>query len=333
MRKIIMDVDTGTDDAIAIMAAALAPELELVALCSVHGNTSVENTTRNTLRAAFAAGNDTTPVYPGMAGPLVKTLDPLRAQTVPEPVLKGESIIEGKKVAMNPDLLPLPDPPRAPEHMSAVLFYVNFLRSAQEKYVIVATGALSNLAMAMILAPDISANIEEVVIMGGGIEKTNITAAAEANFFKDPEAAAIVLRCGARITICTLDATHSCSLDATHEARIRAIGSTAAIFTANDIRARRESYNRHQPLERFDTAPIHDALCIAWLLDPSVAVKSCKAACDVDCSSGISEGRLQVDRRCFHRPANVTLVTRADPDRFCDILANCFLGKEQAECR
>ena len=56
MRKIIMDVDTGTDDAIAIMAAALAPELELVALCSVHGNTSVENTTRNTLRAAFAAG-------------------------------------------------------------------------------------------------------------------------------------------------------------------------------------------------------------------------------------------------------------------------------------
>ncbi len=74
MRKIIMDVDTGTDDAIAIMAAVMAPEIEVKALCTVHGNTSVENTTRNTLKAAFAAGGADIPVYPGAAAPTGKKL-------------------------------------------------------------------------------------------------------------------------------------------------------------------------------------------------------------------------------------------------------------------
>lgn len=68
MRKIILDVDTGTDDAIAVMAAIQAPQLELVALCSVHGNTSVKNTTINTLRAAYAAGGNPYPCLPRSAG-------------------------------------------------------------------------------------------------------------------------------------------------------------------------------------------------------------------------------------------------------------------------
>ena len=79
MRKIIMDVDTGTDDAIAIMAAVMAPQIEVKALCTVHGNTSVENTTRNTLKAAFAAGGADIPVYPGAAAPMVKNLSAVRA--------------------------------------------------------------------------------------------------------------------------------------------------------------------------------------------------------------------------------------------------------------
>lgn len=324
MRKIIMDVDTGTDDAIAIMAAIQAPQLELVALCSVHGNTSVKNTTINTLRAACAAGGTHIPVYPGAPEPMVKSLSSLRGKPVVEPVLAGVSEIGGKAVSINPDLLPLANSPRMPEQTEAALFYVEYLRNASEKITLVLTGTLTNLGLALTMAPDIVANIQEIVIMGGGIRKANITAAAEANFFKDPEAAAIVLRCGAPVTVCTLDATHSCALTEGHELRLRAVGTVPALFTANDVHVRRESYALFQPLERAGTAPIHDALCIAYLVDPSVVVHSVIASCDVDCSEGISDGHLQWDTRHFTSEPNVKLVLEADPEKMCQILVEIF---------
>ena len=327
MRKIIMDVDTGTDDAIAIMAAVMAPQIEVAALCTVHGNTSVSNTTKNTLRAAFAAGREDIPVYPGAAGPMVKDLSEVRRIPVPEPVLGGTAEVDGVTVSMNPDLLPLPDPSCAPQATPAPLYYLEFLRTTTEKVTIVATGALTNLGLALSLDPMLAEKIEELVIMGGGVKKSNITASAEANFYKDPEAAAIVLQCGAPITLCTLDATHSCALTESHERRLRAIGTTAAVFTANDVRARRESYARFQPLERAGTAPIHDALCIAYLIDPTVLTCVEDAACMVECSEGIGDGRLQVDTRSFHAAPNVRLVTQADPDKMCDILAEVFSGR------
>ena len=225
---------------------------------------------------------------------------------------------------MNPDLLPLPDSPNLPEPVEAALFYVDYLRNTKERVTLIATGTMTNLGLALTMAPDIAANIEEIVVMGGGIRKANITAAAEANFFKDPEAAAIVLRSGVPITICSLDATHSCALTEDHEKQIRAIGTAASIFTANDIHVRRESYANFQPLERVGSAPIHDALCVAYLVDPSVVVEEEWATCDVDCSEGISDGRLQSDKRYFRDPANVRLVLKADPDKMCKILVDIF---------
>ncbi|MCI8475179.1 MAG: nucleoside hydrolase [Oscillospiraceae bacterium] len=325
MRKIILDVDTGTDDAIAIMAAVRASQLELTALCSVHGNAAVEHTTKNTLNAAYAAGGGTIPVYPGAADPMVKNLIPSRANPVEEPILSGTTEINGVVVSINPDLLPLKESPYPPQEKPAALFYVEELRSREEKVTIVATGAMTNLGLALRLDPRITEKIEEIVIMGGGVQKTNITAAAEANFFKDPEAAAIVLDSGVPITICTLDGTHSCGLTEEHEKRLRGVGTLPAIFTANDVRVRRESYSRLQPLEREGTAPIHDALCIAYLIDPAVATRTVTAACKVDCSDGISEGRLQVDGRHFREGAEVHLILEADPDKLCDILVDTFL--------
>lgn len=323
-RRIILDVDTGTDDAIAIMMAASSKDIELVALCSVFGNASVENTTLNTLMAAHAAGADDIPVYPGASKPLVKHLHYNRSKPVDEPVLKGGAVIDGKFVSMNPDTLPLDMPERKPEAMNAACFYVDFLRNAQQKLTLVATGTLTNLALALIMAPDIVENIDEIVIMGGGVYKTNITASAEANFFKDPEAAKTVLNCGARITICTLDSTHSSALDSGHEERIRAVGTIPAVFCANDIRARIESYNKYQPLQRANTAPIHDALCIAYLIDPSVLTDVRHCSCDVECSDGICDGRLVVDMRHYTGERNVFVAFKADPDKFADLLVRAF---------
>ncbi len=332
-KRIVLDVDTGTDDAIALMTALLAPQLKVEAICTVHGNTTVENTTANTLKAAYAVGRTDVPVYPGAAGPMVKRLIPSRAIPVPEPILSGTAQIDGVTVAMNPDELPLPVSPQQAEDQPAAVWYLSRLRSAQKKATIVATGALTNLGLALAIDPGIADGIEEIVIMGGGVKKSNITASAEANFFKDPEAAAIVLGCGAPITLCTLDATHSCALTREHELKIRKIGTPAAVFTANDIHARRESYARLQPLERAGTAPIHDALCVAYLLDPSVLTQVEDACCTVDCSAGISEGRLQVDTRYFKGKCNLKLATQADPDRMCDILVSVFEKAKSAKER
>ena len=123
-KRIVLDVDTGTDDAIALMTALLAPQLKVEAICTVHGNTTVENTTANTLKAAYAVGRTDVPVYPGAAGPMVKRLIPSRAIPVPEPILSGTAQIDGVTVAMNPDELPLPVSPQ-PGHLFAVFHGVH----------------------------------------------------------------------------------------------------------------------------------------------------------------------------------------------------------------
>ena len=144
MRKVILDVDTGTDDAIAVMAAIQASELEVVGLCSVHGNADVAYTTINTMRAAFAAGGVGIPVYPGAACPMVKGLYVQRKPLVEEPILSGKTIIDGVEVSVNPDLLPLPDRPKGAEKKAAALFYVDFLRTVKEKVTLV---LMTNLAL------------------------------------------------------------------------------------------------------------------------------------------------------------------------------------------
>jgi inosine-uridine nucleoside N-ribohydrolase len=321
-RKVILDVDPGTDDAIAIMAACLADELDVVAICSVFGNAAIEYTTINALNVAHCVEADHVPVYPGAAKPLLKHLYASRPQFMDEPVLKGSAVIDGVEVRMNPDVLPLEPAVRRPEEMKAACFYVEYLRKAAEKTTLVATGALTNLAMALVMAPDIIENIDEIVIMGGGVNKANITPSAEANFWKDPEAARLVLACGAKITLCTLDATHSAALSEHHEEQIRIIGTNAANFIANDIHSRIESYNKFQPLERRNTAPIHDALCVAYLLDPSVLTSVELCACEVDCGDSACEGRLAVDSRHFTAEKNVRVAFEADPDRLAAVLIN-----------
>lgn len=255
---------------------------------------------------------------------MVKGLYVQRKPLVEEPILSGKTIIDGVEVSVNPDLLPLPDRPKGAEKKAAALFYVDFLRTVKEKVTLVLTGTMTNLALALTIDPEITRSIAEIVIMGGGIQKRNITAAAEANFFKDPEAASVVLNCGASITVVTLDATHSSSQTEAHEEKIRSVGTSAAVFTANDIHVRRKSYNRLQPLERENTAPIHDALCVAYLVNPAVVVRSEEACCDVDCSDGICEGALLRDTRYFHGKTNVKLILQADADILCDTLVEIF---------
>lgn len=187
-------------DAVAIMVAILAEDIQLEAVCSVAGNKELDMTTENTLRVVQLMGADV-PVYRGCPEPLVKFLCPDRLEKQSRGD-RGKMVDENGKVhMMHSDYLEIPAVTIHEQKISAPEFYVQYLRESQEKVTLVAVGPLTNLAVALTMDPKITEKIEEIVIMGGGYNITNVSPTAEFNIWYDPGAAQRVLHCGAKITL------------------------------------------------------------------------------------------------------------------------------------
>jgi inosine-uridine nucleoside N-ribohydrolase len=195
--KVILDVDTGTDDAVAVMLAALHPEIELVACTTVFGNHDVARCTDNTLRVLDHIGRGDIPVHEGRGGPLVPV------------ALAVDPMAEVSGTPLHLEELPLPPARSTVQSSPAVEVLIETLRATTEPITLVATGCLTNVAAAVAASPDIVAAVDDLRIMGGGHEIGNVTPSAEANIYRDPEAAAVVLGAGFRqLTLVLLDATH-----------------------------------------------------------------------------------------------------------------------------
>lgn len=191
--RVIMDVDTGTDDAVAILMAAASEEIELLGICTVNGNRNVELTTDNTLRVIdFINKQDEIKVYKGCALPLVCTLDPARRPLIPY----GDKYFDGQENHGNH--LDLPETELMPQNRNAVSFLIDTLMESDGGIEIIAVGPLTNIAAAMRAEPRITDKIKQIMIMGGALEEGNSgpPQRAEFNFWADPEAAEIVLRSG-----------------------------------------------------------------------------------------------------------------------------------------
>lgn len=298
MRKIILDVDTGNDDALAIITAALSPDIELKAITCVHGNLPLKNTTENTLRVAELVCPDV-PVYAGCSRPMVQDIYPGRLGARRHWATLELFDEEGNPVFVHNPYLPLPEAKKKPEEQHAVSFLVETLR--KEKCTVVAVGPATNVAMALRMDPDIVNNIEELVVMGGGVHRYNLSQAAEANFFWDPDAAAIMLQAKTRITLLPLDATSTATFSEEEGNEIAAIGNEVAKFFAGRIL---DLYKYHKyrgtsqtdDVTKFDAA-IHDVLCILYLIDPSILVDVRHQTPFVHIGGGVCEGMLVVDTR------------------------------------
>lgn len=263
-RKLIFDVDTGSDDAMAVMLAKMSGKFDIVAMCSVNGNHAVEFTTENTLRLAEFLKLDC-PIYRGCELPLVSTLLKYRRPGIPS--------YETYPMDCHGLYLDLPEAKNKKiEGISAAQFYVEYLRKAKEPVTVVAVGPLSNLGLAIRIDPDIVKNIEELCIMGGGYHDWNCDpGCAEWNIWIDPEAAEIVFKSGIKkITMMPLDATHQALVTQQEADDLLATNYPCAIAAADMIKRRIKGYNAGQPMAIPNSAPIHDALCIAYLLDESV---------------------------------------------------------------
>lgn len=324
-KKVILDVDTGSDDAVAVMAALKSDLLEVEAICTVWGNLGVALTAYNTLAVCEALGQDI-PVYAGCNQSMVKHLTPVR---IPESDIKP-IIKDGKELRMHFDRLEgLPATERTPEKLHAVEYYYKFLSETKEPITIIATGPLTNLGFLFRIAPELSHKVTELIIMGGGVEQTNASLCGEANVWNDPEALQIILDAGLHPTLVTLDATHSAALTEEDCAVLEGLGTFEGTFAASIIRQRIE-YEQARFESRGPWSPIHDALAVCCAIEPALITRSLEVNSRVECT-GLCDGELLIDRSARPKAPNAVLAVEGDKPRFAALITELFSRKTDSE--
>ena len=311
--KVILDVDTGTDDAVALMTAALSPDLELVGATVVNGNTVLESCVENTLRVFEWIGMPDVPVHGGMSRPLA------RAQMTQ---LNPATRIHGDKLDLPPATI------KAGEQHGVDWLIDTYLASDGD-ITLVPVGPLTNIATAIQKEPRILEKIPEIVIMGGAHDHGNSTPSAEFNIWLDPEAARIVVNCGRPIRMVPLDATHRALVSLEDAERLRDLGTPAGEAAYRFIAKRIEGYDATQPMHRAGAAPVHDALAVCAVIDASV-ITTQLIPVDVEVCAELSVGRTVCDFRFRGgKPANVSFAMDADEPKFVRMLT-AILGRTAA---
>jgi len=291
---VLLDCDPGHDDAIAMLLALGSDELDVRGITTVAGNQTLEKTTANAIRVLELAGRAEIPVAAGAGRPLVR--EPRVAAEV-----HGETGLDG------PDLPP-PQGEPSPQHA------VDFLAERIEGATLVATGPLTNVALLLARHPE--AVPERIVLMGGAIAEGNVTPAAEFNIWADPEAAHRVFTSGLDVTMVGLDVTHQALVTSAHAEQL---GQSGRIGTV--VAELLEFYGGfHRTVYGWDGSPIHDAVAVAHVIDPTLLELE-HVNVRVDCQSELCRGRTVADiwRRTGLEP-NANVAVGIDSERFVDLL-------------
>jgi len=221
-RKLILDLDTGIDDALAIAYALGSPEAELIGITATYGNVLMEDSVRNSLAVLDILGASSVPVHPGL--PHSSTTEDFSVQEI-------SAFIHGRNGVGEVDIAPSP---RSAEATGAVDFIIEASHRYGDELVYVPTGPLTNLAAALEKDPGLAGRLR-VVLMGGALSVSgNVSPWAEANISQDPDAADAVLRSGIDATMIGLDVTLQTLLtpmllDLTDESTLGAVRSVAAV--------------------------------------------------------------------------------------------------------
>ncbi len=319
---IVIDCDPGHDDAIAILLALASPEVELIGVTSVAGNQTLDKTTRNALVTLEIAGRGDIPVAAGAEAPLRRGL-----RTAAH--VHGETGLDGPE---------LPEPSARPVDIHAADFLAELIEQwagsaggeaadarpedhappARPGVVLVPTAPLTNLALMLERHPDVPDRLERIVWMGGAIAEGNVTPAAEFNAFVDPEAAAAVFASGIPITMVGLDVTHKALFTRAHAERLRGAGR-AGRFVA-ELSDFFQAF--HERSYGFDGSPIHDAMAVAHVIDPTLLTTR-HANVAVETRSDLCDGRTVVDLRgVTGREANADVGVDVDAERFLELLVS-----------
>jgi purine nucleosidase len=306
---VILDVDTGIDDALGLLYICAAPEARILGVSTVAGNVDLTRATRNTRAVLALAGRPDIAVWPGCDRPLIRTTE--RASAV-----HGESGL-GHAI--------LPEPAASANARDAVEEIVAAARAHSGELVLVATGPLTNIAVALMREPELPTLLKRLVLMGGAFkEGGNVTPAAEFNIWHDPEAAHIVFnRFGgagaAPLVAVGLDITRQTLLLPDHVAELarRCAGAQHAgpllRFLDDATRHYFEFMEQREGRRHF---VMHDPLAIAAAIDPTL-IETTAVAVDIETSGALASGMTLADwRGVWRRKPNAQVATAVRAERF-----------------
>jgi inosine-uridine nucleoside N-ribohydrolase len=289
--KILIDCDPGHDDAIAILFAAR--HCDLVGITTVHGNASLESTTRNALAVCRLAGIDVT-VARGCAAPLV-------VPAVHAPDIHGRTGLDGAE-------LPVPD--RAPIAMHAIDFILSEAEKHRGELVLAVVGPQTNVAAALRREPKLASWLKAITIMGGSTTHGNITPAAEFNIYADPEAASIVFGCGAPIWMAGYNVTRETGFRQQDIDRLRAGGGRVARIVADLMQFYLDGQRRVFGL---DIAPMHDVCAIFPFVAPEL-IEYLETSVTIELAGRFTRGMTVCDLRRKRATGTGAIADAATPN-------------------
>ena len=300
-KPVILDVDPGHDDAVALMLACGHPDLDLLAVTTVAGNVTIDKTTRNALRVLSLVGRDDVPVGIGASGPLQRPL-----HTAED--IHGKSGLDGSEE--------IPDAGFGPDERDAVALISDTVKASSEPVTLIPVGPLTNIAVFLREHRDLRDRVAGISLMGGSMGLGNTTPAAEFNIFVDPEAAREVFESGLPITMSGLDVTHQAGAGPAERERLRRSGRVESVV-ADFLDFFAAAYER---TFGFDSPPLHDPVAVAAVLEPDL-LKTRPMRVDVECESDLTRGETICD---FYgvtgRQPNAQVGVELDREGFFDLL-------------
>ena len=300
-KPVILDVDPGHDDAVALMLACGHPDLDLLAVTTVAGNVSLEKTTRNALRILSLVGCTDVPVGAGASEPLKRPL-----HTAED--IHGKSGLDGPEE--------IPEASFEPDERGAVALISDTLRASSEPVTLVPVGPLTNIALFLREHPDLKDRVARISLMGGSMGLGNTTPAAEFNIYVDPEAAREVFESGLPITMSGLDVTHQAGAGPEVRERLRTSGRVGGVV-AGFLDFFAATYDS---VFGFEAPPLHDPVAVAAVLEPGL-LRTRPMRVDIECESGLTRGETVCD---FYgvtgRAPNAEVGVELDRERFFRLL-------------
>ncbi len=296
---VVLDVDTGIDDALAILYALYSPRLEVLGITTCFGNGDIQTTTRNTLAIVELSGI-TVPVYQGAADPLVGAWSP-QAEAFHGRNGLGEALV--------------PEPCLRPQAEGASEYLIDVINARPGEVTLVTVARLTNLAIALKSDPHLASKIRQVVVMGGAaFVGGNVTPVSEANIWGDPDAAWVVFHSGVPLTMVGLDVTMQANI---YDQQVRGLDASrpysTVVQTALEFYLR--AYNPEAPFGQ-RRAPLHDPLAVAVAEDATLCTTEMWPV-DIEREGTITRGMTVVDRRGWITASpNAAVCRTVDAPRF-----------------
>ena len=298
-----MDVDTGTDDALAILYALAHPDIEVLGISCVAGNITLDQVVINTYKVLGAASAGDIPVAAGAVQPLIE-----RARR--EGGSHGPDGLAG---------IQLPGPSRHPSHMHAIELLHQLIMASTEPVSLVTLGPKTNVAMLLIMYPEVAARLGQIIFVGGSVSGGSVTAVAEFNVWQDPEAARCVIESSIPITMYGLGMFRRLVIAQADAERLRAHDHRAIRLAGELLSRRRVSMD---DATHDYVGLLGDAGAMVLLTDPELFVtRELPVRVNLD---GIGRGQTIVDRRAGH------WAVRPDPDPWPRIAVAVDLDVAQA---